>query len=493
MRKDNVKKNILLASVLLVVFLLSGCKIKLADISASVMAPLEVTTPLEGQYRFKEVEHLEEGKYVDDTVFRSFTAEFTKDAARIGLERVESPNYIAKLVNTYDYFVEKFRTNPNRFNITENQMEIMRVTSNGQSFYEVFRLNDQEIGIVKGNHLITMVKTEFSKDGFGTLYTGKGNQLEYELLEDQDFEPIAGVLLGLRGERNKDTEEASYRTLWITNDGEIQEVYEIDNILFPRKEFWKLEVVKEEDKERLHIYAITGTPSNLKEEIEYNYPADYIDVEFVGNNYLSILTSEEDTYDRNTMIDGKTIGVDGYNEYEPVPIEVFYGEQGRNAFLNALVQTTHETEEALMGNPETERFIDNYILRRHHGNWMMESSFRQGNQTVEVPIALRADINLVTYDELNVPWSKIKEQVPQAQDAFNAPGNSFMLVRTPKYLMMYRIIGGELSEDPLQIIEIKEEESIIMAEWARGEFVKRWTDMASREGRKIIFVQNRRP
>ena len=48
-------------------------------------------------------------------------------------------------------------------------------------------------------------------------------------------------------------------------------------------------------------------------------------------------------------------------------------------------------------------------------------------------------------------------------------------------------------EVEFQAIEIKEEEEIIMAEWARGEFVKRWTDMASREGNKIIFVQNRRP
>lgn len=488
-----VKKNILLAAVLLMIVCLSGCRIRLAEISASVMAPMKVTNPLEGQYRFEKVQHLEEGKFVDDTGFRTFTAEFTKEAARIGLERVETPHYVAKLVNTYAYFVEKFRTNPDRFEISGEEMEVMRVTSSGQSFYDVFRLNENEIGIVKGNHLITLVKTEFTQEGLGPFVDGKANQLESELLEDQDYEPIAGVLLGLRGARNEQTEASSYRTLWITNDGEIQEVYEIDNILFPRKEFWKLEVVKEEGKERLNIYAITGTPSNVKEEIVYNYPAEYLDVEFVGNNYLSILTSDENTYDRAELMEGKTISVDGFNEYEPVPIEVFYGEAGREAFLTSLMQATDETEEVLTASPETEAFIDSYILRRHHGNWMMESRFQLGEESLEVPIALRADINLVTYDELSVPWSKVRERVPQALDAFNAPGNSFILVRTPKYLMMYRIINGELAEEPLQAIEIKEEEEIIMAEWARGEFVRRWTDMASKEGRKIIFVQNRRP
>lgn len=493
MSRDIVKKNIVIAAVLLMVVCLSGCKFRLAEISASVMAPVKVTNPLEGQYRFKNVEHLEEGKFVDDTGFRTFTAEFTKEAARIGLERVESPQYVAKLVNAYDYFVEKFRTNPSRFEISDDKMEVMRITSEGQSFYEVFRMGEDEIGIVKGNHLITLVKTEFTQEGLGPYVDGKANQLENELLEDQDYEPIAGVLLGLRGERNEETEESSYRTLWITNDGEIQEVYEIDNILFPRKEFWKMEVVKEAGKERLQIYAITGTPSNVKEEIVYNYPAEYVDVEFVGNNYISILTSDENSYDRSDMTEGKTIGVDGYNEYTPVPIETFYGESGRQAFLSSLIQATDETEEALMANSETEKFIDSYILRRHHGNWMMESRFQLGDDSIKVPIALRADINLVTYDELTIPWSKVRERVPQALDAFNAPGNSFMLVRTPKYLMMYRILGGELAEEPLQVIEIKKEEEIIMAEWARGEFVKRWTDMAAKEGSKIIFVQNHRP
>ena len=298
MSRDIVKKNIVIAAVLLMVVCLSGCKFRLAEISSSVMAPVKVTNPLEGQYRFKNVEHLEEGKFVDDTGFRTFTAEFTKEAARIGLERVESPQYVAKLVNAYDYFVEKFRTNPSRFEISDDKMEVMRITSEGQSFYEVFRMGEDEIGIVKGNHLITLVKTEFTQEGLGPYVDGKANQLENELLEDQDYEPIAGVLLGLRGERNEETEESSYRTLWITNDGEIQEVYEIDNILFPRKEFWKMEVVKEAGKERLQIYAITGTPSNVKEEIVYNYPAEYVDVEFVANNYISILTSDKNSYDR---------------------------------------------------------------------------------------------------------------------------------------------------------------------------------------------------
>lgn len=488
------KKNIVFLTAAVCILFLTGCKFRLAEISASVMAPQKVGISLEGQYRFKGVQNLEEGKYVDDTGFKTFTAEFTRDSARIGLERVEEPTYVAKLVNTYTYFVEKFRTSPSRFNIELDQMEVLRVTAEGKSFYEVFRLSDSEIGIVKGNNLIFLERTDFAKDGYGPNLDNKANQLENELLVDEGFEPIAGVLLGLRGARNAASKEPSYRTLWITNDGEIQEVYEIDNILFPRKEFWKLEVVRSQVngvmKERLNIYAITGTPSNVKEEIVYNYPATYLDVEFIGNNYLSIRSTSKNSYSRGDMEITKTIAVDGYNDYLPVPIDTFYGEEGKRVFLNSLLQVTEDTEEELLGSTVLDSYYQSYILKRHNGNWMMASKYQSGEEKIEVPIALRADVNLVTYDDLSVPWTKIRERVPQALDAFNAPGNSFVLVRTSKYLMMYRILGGELSEEPLQMIEIKEDEEVIMAEWARGEFVKRWTDVAAREGRKIIFVQN---
>ena len=53
MSRDIVKKNIVIAAVLLMVVCLSGCKFRLAEISSSVMAPVKVTNPLEGQYRFK--------------------------------------------------------------------------------------------------------------------------------------------------------------------------------------------------------------------------------------------------------------------------------------------------------------------------------------------------------------------------------------------------------------------------------------------------------
>ncbi len=510
MEKDKWrKKGIGLLLGLLFMLTLSGCTFGNDDVRASVMKPHTAGISIEGMYVYEEVINLEEGKFVDETNFREFTAEFSLDGARVGLERVEVPRYISKLVNTFDYFLEKYRVNPSRLRLSAESMEVIGISTTNRSFYEVFRLDEEHIAVVKGNNFIKLSKVsnegesdeEESVDIQMDSGTEEfGGEPEAAVMADNLFEPRAGVLIGLRGERNEETEEQSYRTLWITNDGEVQEVYEVDDILFPRKEFWKLEVIRDEvdgaERERLNIYAITGTPSNIKEKMAYNYPSTFMEVEFVGNNYVSIVSTETDESSNKDMPVAMTVSVDSFNNYRAVNINELDPKEGVTAFINSADRVIEREEELENEYVNKENIFTSFILKRHHGYWMLESRLLATNdeneeQIYKVPVALKPSQSIVTYDDLTVPWISVKERVPQAIDAFNAPGNSFLLVRTPKYLMMYNIIGvDEIGEEPLQVIEIKEEEDIIMAEWARGEFVKRWTDVVAQEGRKLIFVQN---
>lgn len=507
MKKENWrKKGIGLLLGLLFMLTLTGCTFGMDDVKASVMKPYSAGISIEGQYVFEEVTNLEEGKFVDETNFRDFTAEFSMDGARVGLERVEIPRYISKLVNTFDYFLEKYRVNPSRLRLSTESMEVIGISTTDRSFYEVFKLDDNHIAVVKGNNFIKLSKAEYEDGSVGLEEDAESDQFggepEAAVMVDNLFEPRAGVLIGLRGERDEETKEQSYRTLWITNDGEVQEVYEVDDILFPRKEFWKLEVLRDEVdeavRERLNIYAITGTPSNIKEKMDYNYPSTYMEVEFVGNNYVSIVSTETDDPSNKNMPVAMTIPVDNFNNYRPVNINELDPKDGVTAFINSADRVIEREEELDSESVSKVNIFTSFILKRHHGYWMLESRLLATNeedeqQVYKVPVALKPTQSIVTYDDLTVPWVSVKERVPQAIDAFNAPGNSFLLVRTPKYLMMFNIIGvDEIAEEPLQLIEIKEQEDIIMAEWARGEFVKRWTDVVAQEGRKLIFVQNRK-
>lgn len=489
---------------LLLSLILGGCRFGYKNLNPGVVAPQIGHIDIEGQYKFVEVMSLEEGKFVDATNFSSFTADFTLDSARIGLEILDDPSYQSKLVNTYDFFVQKYRVNPEHLKLLNESLEVVSISSPDRTFYDIFRLDENSIAIAKGNNLIKLEKTVFSASNQAAINNQTGTEpvREEASLNAIITEPRAGVLIGLREDRQTATSLSNYRTLWITNDGEVQEVYEIDNILFPRKEFWKIEVISEkvndQVKERLNIYPILGIQGeNSVDAKEITYAGKYLDLDFVGNNYVGVNITDNVYKSHESMKYARTLAVDSYTTYQGVGIQDVSGVEGISAFMNSFEQIKQKNPELKSIAIDQESFLHSFILKRNRGHWMMVSRLTSGaeasDEFIEEPIALKPTQSLVAYDELSVSWNKIIEKVPQAIDAFNAPGNSFLLIRTPKYLMMYRIIGeNKLADKPMQMIEIKETEEIIMAEWARGEFVKRWTDVVEKQGEKIIFVQSKK-
>jgi len=500
MEKNKLNKSTSILFFLLMSLILGGCRFGYRNLNPGIVAPKLVEINIEGQYKFVEVMSLEEGKFVDNSNFSGFTADFTLDSARIGLEILDDPSYQSKLVNTYDFFAQKYRVNPERLKLLNKSLEVVSISSPDRTFYDVFRLDDQNIAIAKGNNLIKLQKTVFSASNQAAINNQTGS--EDMAINTVITEPRAGVLIGLRDERNTSTKLSNYRTLWITNDGEIQEVYQVDNILFPRKEFWKIDVISEmvnnQAKERLHIYPILGDQEEIAADAsKATYAGKYIDLDFVGNNYVGVNITDNAYSGHDSMKYTRTLAVDAYTSYQGVGIQEISGEDGINAFLNSFEQIKQKNPELQFSALDQDSFLHSFILRRNRGHWMMvsriTSSVENRDEFIEVPIALKPSQGLVAYDEFSVSWNKIIEKVPQAIDAFNAPGNSFILIRTPKYLMMYMIVGeNKLADKPMQMVEIKETEEIIMAEWAKGDFVKRWTDVVVKQGKKIIFVQSKK-
>lgn len=484
-------KSIIVPFFLLI--FLSGCELGLSDTKPTVILPLKTGISIEGVYLFEGLFNLEGEEFVDESGFLKFGAEFTLNHAKVGLEEVSKPNYVGKLVNSFDYFLEKYRINPIELEITQDKIEVVTISTPTKQFYEVFRLDENRIAIVKGSNLIKLQRA--SED---QMVDFTGSDKEFADGEDPDspdaFEPRAGVLIGLKGERDKDTGDSNYRTLWITNDGELQDVYEIDDILFPRKEFWTLKVLpgdEENNKETLEIEAITGALKGIDQEFIQDYEGDSLELSFVGNNYLSLLTKEKLSDLTYETIQAMTLSLDNKNLFTPVSIGNLEGQEGETAFSISLQESIGNENLRNIDLESLNQFENNFILKRHHGNWRMVARISLEGQEVRIPIAYKPSERVVTYDDLPITWREIKRKIPQAQDAFCAPGRSFLLVRTPKYLAMYSIdANNRLSEAPLQRIEIDETDEIIMAEWARGDFVNRWTNVVEDIGQRIIFVQN---
>lgn len=479
-----------LSLLLVLLLLLSGCRFGMPDTEELTGMPVIGAIPLEGHYRFEELIPFDPGRFVDRSGFLDFTASFSLEGARIGQEAASAPSYLAKIVDTYDYFRLRHQMDPSRFGLEEGRLEVVNITQEGRSFYPILVLDAEHIALVKGENFIRMrrfVPQGTGDNGFpGTVPPENGQESPSP---HSVTEARAGVLLGLRAPRHPETGASSYRTLWITNDGEIQEVYEVQDILFPRKEFWRMRVERIPTdsgfQETVVSHPVSQAPPEDKALEEA--PLRRIQLEFVGNNVFGVHVVAEDTQYR------RMVSVDEAAALQGLDIQDLAGEAGRESFLHALTMEKSRNSRLQEASVNLPGYFRSVALHRFHGHWHVTGGIALEGQWMDLPVAMKPSTAMVAYDGMTVSFDQVQERVPQALDAFQAPGNSFLLVRTPRYLMMYRILpDGQLSERPLQMVEISESETIIMAEWARGEFVARWTDMVEELGRKIIFVQNRR-
>ncbi|MGI6733043.1 MAG: hypothetical protein ACOX4J_02535 [Anaerovoracaceae bacterium] len=101
-------------------------------------------------------------------------------------------------------------------------------------------------------------------------------------------------------------------------------------------------------------------------------------------------------------------------------------------------------------------------------------------------IKIVPSVSLVSYDTLVLSWPKIKDRVPDALDAFTSPNKDIALVQTKNKLTVYKIGAEQLSENPLAEIDIPENATVIMAEWATGSYVESWGNSFLSYGARVL-------
>lgn len=495
-----MKKALNLTTMILIMAMLTGCSFGVAGMDRGIKVPEAVNIGIEGLYTFLSVVPIEGAADLDESQFRGMTAYFDVKTARVGDEMVSDPSYKVKLVGIYDFLLSKYRVNPARLNLQDEQMEVIDITTENTPFYQLFRLSDEIVGIIQGRNFIkfSRLNTDVVTTKEGTMSASEGGM---GIAEDAalEYQPKAGVLVGLKSARTEASGEASsYRTLWIANDGNIQFVYSAKDILFPRKEFFQLGVARNVGEDKVYE-SLTIKPVNRTVVMEDTMRGFVVtterilDIDFVGNDYIGIsrTTSSVDIPDElpETLI----LAVDKYLDYRGVTITELGGIEGEEA-LRRSYESALEKDSNLPAGYDMEKLMQSLSMQRRNGHWILtgrlNSARNNGNKFYDFPISIIPPQKLVTYDELDIPWNRVKEKVPEAIDVFNAPGNSFLLVRTPKYLMMFGITQNkEISQEPLLVIPVEEEEEIIMAEWARGDFVDRWTEILSVAGTKVDLTE----
>lgn len=330
-----------------------------------------------------------------------------------------------------------------------------------------------------------------------------------------------------------------YRTLWISlKDFKLQPVLEAEDIFLPRiSGFWKVGV-KEKTKDNkteefLYAYSIPeGESKKALQLIEWSsfwinkegvlnrtilYAGnDYVSIELLGNGVLlqgnEILQRNINSGDSNSnnnstansysTNNGNSIGnnnsassnnekwkinmlqtlpVDNIESFKGIKLSDISGENGVLAMKSAIEKLIISSGIKNFSNIDEKGLEENFALFRKTGHWFFKGRVNFENNSIpsyqDYYINLIPPLRMVAYDELSIPWTYIKDRIPQTVDVYISPDNDIAIVLTRDALYIYDIIEGKLADAPLGKIQLNTGDTVVMAEWATGDYVDRWNNI----------------
>lgn len=494
-------------------FMLQGCLSPKFNIGDSINAPENESIPIKGTWKLSEPIYSSSSDEVNKKASQGDTAQFTKDTAIIDSDICKNPNYKIKVVNTDDYFLYTYKIVSQDLNIKTNKIDVITITCNDKLFYELVKISDTKL-------LINIDGTFYYLDKISDKTNIK--ELDDDSTKDsgQDIEENSssdsGVLLGIKEVSDDITKTPSkYRTLWIEfHDNKLYPVFQSNNLFLPRKSgFWEVKSVREhindfvQDKFYaspidVHINKKSNTKNsneNLSEssfdivdmsqilfgqynEDLYNSLTNvYANINFVGNDYLCSEYTTNSDVKSNKLEKLKVLPIDNLENTEGLTITNIIGKNGYKVFEDSLKSflSSHSKEdlEGLNLTPSE----DNITLSRKNGHWIMEGRLNSTDEFnsdnfKNFTINIFPPKKMVSFDELYVSWNDVKSEVPSATDVFTSPNKDIALIISPNKIYIYSIKYNHLSGTPLKEISLKENESIVMAEWATGSYVENWSD-----------------
>lgn len=498
-----MKRSSLIILLFLASILLSSCIASEANVVDKVVAPNNNMPPITGKWVAEELlmGDVEASDKLDAENFIGLEGLFHSEAVVLGEDYSINPSFRIKNVDTSEYFLYKYKMNPKDLGINHNKVQIITVLNDNQYFYEFIRYEENKLLAYINDNLYKMSK---KVDQVSIEEVNRYIDVERTIArttETLEVEKLqTGVLLGLKIPTYDEVNELSdweYKTIWINSqDKNIVGLYQLDGLLVPRKNgFWVMDVEREEIKGSI-IDKITGKPQysnvennkmvfdeermlssfeGLKEEPKVSSVLK--NVQFVGNDYISVEKIENDNNNRQTL---EIYAIDNIEEEKPIKLSDLIGEDGREIFMEGAQNILSLSTGAIPD--ET-----NVGVVRRNGYWIMKGriNYKQNNEELfkDFNIKTIPPKEMVSYDDLIIPWNIIKKQIPMALDAFSSPNNEFIVIETSSHLLIYTTVDGDLDiNNPDARIKLPYNSSIIMSEWAVGRYSNIWENEVIKKG-----------
>ncbi|MCL1808711.1 MAG: hypothetical protein FWG42_02965 [Clostridiales bacterium] len=484
-----------LLSLLVFSLMLCGCEYFAGVSAGKIIPPPGKASPYAGKWEVVEVFGQEKPEGDEAAQWTGGSVQFSEDAIVFGGQFWESPSYRIKRVDAEAYISTK--------NIAAQGVQaegvkagnadtadVITIFASGSYLGEFMILDELNmIFFVQNNELLLKKIADEADAQLRDVYS------EAQGTDSNGGKTVSGVLIGLRAKAPQGY--YTYRTLWIAASSEgVRSVLKSDHIFFPRMSgFWecvtedvldsgnwinmlnahgaftKGMAVQETDTESEPTSE--GTQADEDEQPDVVQPSQAFNaIEYIGNDYVAV----------ESVSDGigklHVLPVDSLPSPVRIRVADLLGGNGGSAYENARAEAILALKNEGVNVFVPDELGENFGLMREKGHWKLIG--RVNYQSEEVSGHFDFDLKtippgkLIFFDNLALNWNRIKDRVPDALDAFTSPNQSIALVKTKNKIVVYAIGNEQLSVDSLGEIELAEDETIVMAEWATAVYVDSW-------------------
>lgn len=468
--------------IILMSIFLQGCRPIDINVENKITPPKSSELHVKGVWKIEEYKSL--NNKINQVKFKNYIDKVViidENIAAVDEEVFLNPKYKVKSVSANNFFEYRHNIDHKSIGIKGENVDIISVSDSNQIVYDFIKISDNQLALYKDQGLLLMNKISNNTDEYISKLNlnNTNNNLNNHFKEDKLLR--SGVILGLRSDNLKES-KSEYRTLWISSrNRKLQNTIELSQLFVPRRSgFWEVGMDREIKDGKLiqSLYAhpvikfvnegtLSKDENTLQESLQRN-------ITFIGNDYMCTEIEE------NGQL--QVLPIDNISMAKGVNISDLISGNVNDTLTRSLNAFRAAQDKKKVDELEKQMRKDNFTVVRGNGHWVMKGRLNyispSDNKKFEDFIIYGAPLStLVNYDELFVPWSEVKARVPEAVDAFTSPNKEIALIVTKNYIYVYSIINGHLSEQPIDKIKIQENESIIMAEWATGDYVGKWNEI----------------
>jgi len=478
--------------------MISGCSAATSDNADRIGRPSNIAAPLQGTWVLeKSLNSANDTNTSNDSAYPMLGEKvgFGQDSMAIAGSYFSNVSYKIRRVNVNEYFLHKNQGAFKRLGLKDDEILLITAYSDDKFLFEFIKSSDGMIAVNIDEQYYCMEKVsdEFSGDGDAAGGVIKRTDMYDTGKKVQKLQ--SGILLGVRIpiQTEDGLGDYTYGTYWISMaNNTLRPVLYAREIYLPRMDgFWRLQIEKILGEEGIedHIYASMVSKSRSMRSVSFAENTS-VRVEtklrkavvYVGNDYVCVentyYSKENDSGEVGLKKVLRTLPVDNLTNIDGIKISDLSGENGTMAMESAIEELLKESAVSGINSMDRENQEENFALFRKTGHWFFKGRLNLGDEDplpyVDFNLNLIPPANMVAYDMLQVPWTEMKDKLPQALDIFTSPNKDMAIIIARNEVLIYGIENKTLTDEPLAKLLFEEGSSVIMAEWAMEEYVTSW-------------------